>query len=351
MDTVNSLSVNKFHYWENPKPDELGRSATEFLNLLHGPTHIHLSGRNSQRSRAAVTLLHGNEPSGFFAIYQLLKEQLQPAVDIHLFVASVDAARQKPGFAYRMLPTHKDLNRCFNRQLKEDEAVTEQDKLALDLLRRLSALGPESVLDIHNTSGSGPAFGVTTFMDSKHDALVSLFTHRMIVTDLKLGSLMEISESMMPTVTIECGGAQDQESHKVAQEGLRAYMLSTDVLGKVEGELALEFFEHPIRLELSSEVEIAYGNQQLIPAGVTLLPEVEQFNFGDVDEDTHLGFATLPLSKRLCAIDSNGKDRINDFFQLKGNMLYPKEKLKFFMVTTNPEIAKKDCLLYFVEAA
>lgn len=351
MDSANTGTLGEFHYWKNPKPDELGRSATEFLNLLGGPTHIHLSGKNPQRCRAAVTLLHGNEPSGFFAIYKLLKEQLQPAIDVHFFIASVEAAKQTPGFAYRMLPTHKDLNRCFNRPLQNDEEVTEQDRLAAKLIETLAEIKPESVLDIHNTSGSGPAFGVTTFMDSKHDALVSLFTHRMIVTDLKLGSLMEISESMMPTVTIECGGAQDLESHEVAHEGLRAYMLSDDVLANVEGELALEFFEHPIRLELSSDADIAYGTQQLIRTGVTLLPQVEHFNFGDVDENTHLGFAALPLSQRLQAIDSGGEDRLEEFFQLRGNELYPKRKLKFFMVTTNPEIAKKDCLLYFVTAA
>ena len=53
---------------------------------------------------------------------------------------------------------------------------------------------PEAVIDLHNTSGSGPSFGVCTHMDRQHDALVSLFTQRLIVSNLGLGALMEISE-------------------------------------------------------------------------------------------------------------------------------------------------------------
>ena len=198
-----SAQDSSFQYWKDPDIQNIGDTAVEFLNKLHGPTHIHISGNDPSRCRAVVTLLHGNEPSGFHAIFDTLKRQIKPVVDIHYFIPSVDAAKQAPGFIYRMLPHQKDLNRCFSTPFGD----TEQDLLAQDLLENLKSFNPESVIDIHNTSGSSPSFGVTTFMDERHDALVSLFTHRTIVTDLPLGSLMEISRFMMPTVTIECGGA------------------------------------------------------------------------------------------------------------------------------------------------
>ena len=43
-----------------------------------------------------------------------------------------------------------------------------------------------------------------------------------------------------------------------------------------------------------------------------------------------------------------GEERVGDFFAIRNGELYPTCKLKLFMVTTNPEIARKDCLLYFV---
>jgi hypothetical protein len=331
--------------WIDPKVADIGNTAIEFLNALPGPTHIHLKGSDSSRSRAAVTLMHGNEPSGLFAIFALLKRSLKPVVDMHFFILNVDAAKQAPGFIYRMLPQHKDMNRCF----KEPFGKSEPEQVAKCLLEKLRQLQPECVIDIHNTSGSSPSFGVTTFMDERHDALVSLFTHRMIVTDLKLGSLMEISETSMPTVTIECGGAQDLESNILATEGLSRYLTLDDVLSKQHGDMSLEFFHNPMRLELHEDKDIAYGDHSLIEDGVTLLLSVENYNFGYVDTATRLGFVSGDLQNTLSIRDNSGNERISDYFELRDGELYPRRKIKVCMVTCNPEIARKDCLFYLVE--
>jgi hypothetical protein len=335
------------HFWKNPGVENIGASAIEFLKKLPGPTHIHITGKDSSRCRAVTTLLHGNEPSGLHAVFDVIQRQVQPVVDIHYFILSVDAAKQAPGFIYRMLPNHKDQNRCF----KPPYGDTEQDLLAQIVLTKLQELNPESLIDIHNTSGSSPAFGVTTFMDERHDALVSLFTHRMIVTDISLGALMEISESMLPTVTIECGGSQDTESNLLACEGLTKYITYDDVLSVGHADMTLEFFHNPIRLELIEGSDIAYGEHSLMENGVTLLPDIENFNFGFVDVEDKLGFVAGDLEKHLTAQDPMHNECIKEFFQLKHGQLYPKQKLKLFMVTTNPEIARKDCLFYLVTAA
>ncbi len=335
----------KIYSWVNPSAEDIGASSIEFLNALPGPTHIHVSGEDSSRCRATVTLLHGNEPSGLHAIYEVLKQRVPAAVDMHYFILNVDAARQAPGFIYRMLPQHKDLNRCF----KPPYGNTEPELLAKNLIRLLQQLQPECVIDIHNTSGSSPSFGVTTFMDERHDALVSLFTHRMIVTDLQLGSLMEISETMMPTVTIECGGAQDRESHLMATEGLSKYISLQDILSERHEDMSLEFFHNPMRLELKEDRDIAYGDHCLLSEGVTLLPGVENYNFGFVDSSIRLGFVAGILKDSLSLKDTAGAEMISDYFELRRGELYPRKKIKLFMVTSNPEIARKDCLFYLVE--
>lgn len=337
--------ARQFHYWQNPSPRLVGDHCTDFLKCLPGPTHIHVTGKDSGRCRAVATLLHGNEPSGLHAVFNTLKQGIQPAVDIHYFIPSVDAAKQAPGFIYRMLPHQKDLNRCFRPPFTDDP----QDQLALEMLQTLQILSPECLIDIHNTSGSSPSFGITTFMDARHNALVSLFTHRMIVTDLALGSLMEISESILPAVTIECGGALDNESANLATEGLIRYLTLDDVLSERHGDLTLEYFHNPIRLELCAGSDIAYGEHCLFKDGVTLLPTIENHNFGFVDRTCHLGFVSGELTANLTARDAMGRERITDFFELRGDRLYPRRVLKLFMATTNPEIARKDCLCYLVE--
>jgi len=334
-----------FHYWKDPDKNEIGDTTFEFLKRLAGPTHIHLSGLNSSRCRAVTTLLHGNEPSGLFAVFNLLRSEIRPVIDIHIFIPSVDAAKQEPGFVYRMLPHQKDINRCFG----DTSGNSEQDLLAQALLSKLKELNPECLIDIHNTSGSSPAFGVATFVDERHDTLVSLFTQRLIITGLKLGALMEISADMMPTVTIECGGANDSDSNGRATEGLEKYVTLDNVLSTEHSAISLESFHNPLRLELLEGSDIAYGNYCLIEDGVTLFPEIENYNFGFIDAGEKLGFVSGEMAANLTVIDTNGNERIFDFFDLIDGELCTKKQLKLFMVTTNPEIARKDCILYLTE--
>ena len=354
--------MDGFHYWENPPPSAAGDSCRAFLHHLPGPTHIHLSGSRKsarRRCRAVVTLMHGNEPSGLHGIFELIRGGVKPLLDMEIFIPSVDAARQEPGFIYRTLPQQKDINRCFRRPgesggtggpSKKNGHDTEQDLLAAQLLRRLGQLKPECCIDVHNTSGTSPAFGVATFMDPRHEALVSLFTHRLVITGIKLGALMELSGEAMPIVTIECGGAAEESSHQLALAGLRRYFTEPDVLsGSRDEAVAPEFFHHPVRMELSRGSDIAYGTHSLVSGGVTLLPDVERFNFGHITPEDQLGFVSGPLRANLSAKDPAGVERIDEFFQLRDDALYPRRRLKLFMVTSNPEIARKDCLFYIVE--
>ena len=159
---------------------------------------------------------------------------------------------------------------------------------------------------------------------------------------------MEISASLLPAVTIECGGALDEESANVAFEGLDRYITYEDVLAGEHSDIILEFFHNPIRMELQPGSDIAYGDHCLFEGGVTLLPDIENHNFGSVDASCRLGFVSGELSAVLSAKDTAGKERVGDFFEVREGELFPARKLKLFMVTTNPEIARKDCLFYFV---
>jgi hypothetical protein len=346
MPSWKQAQQGQFYFWPNPQPGEIGDTAYDFLKLLPGPVHIFLQGQASSRSRVVTTLLHGNEPSGIHGVFSLLKNGVRPRTDIHILIPSVDAAKQAPGFIYRMLPHHKDLNRCFREPFGESE----QDRLAREMVDIIDAANPECVIDVHNTSGSSPSFGVTTYMDQRHDALVSLFTHRMIVTDIKLGALMERSTNDRPIVTIECGGAQDEESHLLAAEGLKRFMELESVLSLKHTDMSLEFFHNPMRLELKEGSDIAYGDHCLLQDGVTLLPDIENHNFGYVEADVRLGFVSGELASNLKINNPLGDENISDYFRLQDGVLYPSRRLKLFMVTGNPEIARKDCLLYLVTA-
>jgi len=306
----------------------------QFLHALPGPSVFHFSGDNSE-TRVITTLLHGNEPSGLRAIHRLLREGFQPVYQTKLIVASVTAAKTEPEFTHRMLPGKADLNRCF-----DDSCSGLQGKLAQSIREHIQQWQPSLVVDIHNTSGSGPAFSVATCEDEKNSMLASYFCQRQIVTDIQLGSLMEC-EFGCPTITIEAGGAQDNEADITAYNGIKGLLSAK----KLSVQRDVEILNRPRRLELHPSLSIGYLSFYDEQFDVCVRPDIEKFNFGITKKGTILAHVSQDGFHKLML--DNGK--VTDgFFNWQNNTLSAACDLKLFMVTSNPEIAKSDCLLYFV---
>ena len=335
--------MRRFNFIKNPLATDIGNNVEDFLHSLGGPTCFFLEGEDPSRTRALVTLLHGNEPSGAMALFRWLKAARRPAVNVVCIVASVTAALEAPPFTHRMLPRARDLNRCFRPPF--DGA---QGALAEEILEILQMHHPEAVVDMHNTSGSGPSFGVCTHMDRQHDALVSLFTQRLIVSNLRMGALMDISEHSYPTVTVEVGGRMDDEAHELAYEGLCRYFAAENVLAQEETDWGLELLCDPIRLELVENVTLTYAEAQRDSYDITLKPDIEHHNFGTVLPDTMLGWAKGPEQALFNAWDMGGRCAVTKLVRIKNGELYPAQPLKLFMITNNAAIAQSDCLFYAV---
>ncbi|MEH6606422.1 MAG: M14 family metallopeptidase [Pseudomonadales bacterium] len=332
-----------FHYIQNPDANAIVADAAEWLKLLAGPTCITVEGRDPQRTRAVVTLLHGNEPSGTLAVHRWLRSGIQPAVNMLFIIASVKAALIAPGYSHRVIPGQRDLNRCFRKPYDDEPGV-----LAHSILEELIKHRPECVVDMHNTSGSGPAFGVVTHMDERHDALTSLFTQRLVVTSLRLGALMEISEHLFPTVTIECGGRQDVEAHELAWEGLLRYSKEDNVLAPQDTDWGMEVLNNPVRLELAEGCRLAYGEQARPDVDLILRQDIEHLNFGLVEKATFLGWIGNKGLTIFSAINSKNDCVLDELLEVRDGRLYTAKSLKLFMITTSAEIAQMDCLLYAV---
>lgn len=324
-------------------PENLGNSALEFVKILGGPRCIFVPGIDHSRCRFAVTLLHGNEPSGVSAMFEILKEGWQPVCDMYLAVMNVPAAITEPVFSNRQLPGTRDLNRCFKEPFSDDNG-----QLALALLELIKEKTPESLIDIHNTSGTGPSFGVAVYLDSKHDALVSLFTERLIITEIRLGALMELSEIAVPTVTIECGGADDPESNQIALDGLRRYFSKQQLFDLSAAPWPIEILHNPVRLELSVDLTMDYCESRNKQAELTLRADIERLNFGVVDASTVLGWADKQVLRKMWVRNATSQEHIEDWFAIDNQALKPVRPMKLFMITGRSDIAKSDCLLYAV---
>lgn len=335
--------MRRFRFLKNPLAADSGNSVEEFLRLLGGPACIFLEGEDTSRTRALVTLLHGNEPSGAMAVFRWLKSCQRPVVNIVIILASVTAAIETPPFSHRMPPRARDLNRCFRPPF--DDA---QGALAEEILEILHMHRPEAVIDVHNTSGSGPSFGVCTHLDEKHDALVSLYTQRLIISNLNMGALMDISEHSYPTVTVEVGGRLDDEAHELAYEGMCRYLLAPHLFLQRDTDWGLELLHDPIRLELAENVSLTYADRPNPNYDITLKLDVEHHNFGGVTPDTLLGWANAPERSLFTARDMGGRCAVTKLVRIDNGALYPAQPLKLFMITNNVAIAESDCIFYAV---
>ena len=323
-----------------PDPNDLGASPEDFLACLRKASAVFINGKSAEKTRAVCTLLHGNEPSGVRAIYDYLKSN---AVFI---IASVEAASCEPVFSNRMLPGKRDLNRCFNGPFDDEQGL-----LARAILELVHEIKPECLVDLHNTSGSGPAFGVAITEDQDHLALTSLFTNDLIVTDLRLGALMELSEQDVKTVTIECGGANDPSSQIIATEGLHRFLSSKRVLADAAEGYPVNVYHNPVRLETKNAFEVAYEDNPNPKAVLTLPSQAEKFNYGTLTKDESIGILGNEGFSALTAKDQRGREHIDAFFEARDGGLYPRHPIKVFMVTKNPLIAKTDCLFYFISVS
>lgn len=314
-------------------------TVNEFLCRLPGPVAIHVAGIDSDRTRALVTLSHGNEPSGLEAVYHWLRSGVVPAVNAVLVIASVEAARAEPLFYHRMLPGRRDLNRCFSGPADDAEG-----QLAHAILQHLRAQRPEAVIDLHNTSGSNPAFSVTTSDTQALRGLSSLFVNCMIMTDLRLGSLME-QDLGCPVVTIEAGGSQDESAEVVALLGLQRYLADDSDAGTVE---QLRMMSHPLRLELAPHTRIDFSMHALHDRDVTVRSDIEIFNFKPVAAGQPLAWLGDAGMQHLQIGGTRSQNRVLDYFQVEQGQLCARLPMTLFMATTRPDIAAADCLFYFV---
>lgn len=319
---------------------QLPKRALPFLKSLKGLTVIDVKGKDSSRCRVVTTLIHGNEPSGFIACHLWLLSQEIPATNIRVIFCNPEAAQTKPYFTNRYVENSEDLNRFFNKNRSKSSAVSLRAERIMALINEVS---PEAIVDLHNTSGNSPAFAVSVSESQAHKQLVKLFTESLILTQLNVGAVMEQNFSA-PIVTIECGGATENSSHEVAASGLYHFFNLDNLF--VSDVSSLQVRRHPIRIELTDDASVGFAHHRLSTTDITLRADIESLNRDLTPKEEFIGWCEPDEPLVIQAIDDQGLNQIENFFENRNGCIFTKVELQLFMVTTVPEIATRDCLFY-----
>ncbi len=320
----------------------LGESPEDFLEALGGPSWLVVKGTGMGRPRAITTLLHGNEPSGFRALRHWLASDPQPPVDIHVCVASVEAARTSPLFTWRERKGGRDINRAFRAPYEGPEGL-----LAKEILDRLLKIDPEALVDLHNTSGSGPSFGLAAVVDDQHKRLSSFFTERMVRLGSSLGTLMEATVDSFPSLIVECGGVPDSESDATALRGIAAFAESESLWGGPASEMA-EFYEKPTRIKIKEGFQLVYADSKAKDADLTLRNDIDRLNHGVTASGELLGWVGEKGLDVLIPQGPAGGPPIRALLREREGRLETACELKILLATTRADIGVSDCLFYLI---
>ncbi|WP_168204245.1 succinylglutamate desuccinylase/aspartoacylase domain-containing protein [Aliikangiella coralliicola] len=327
-------------YFDDDFRSQIEPTALGFLRQLNGLTIFDLKGKDTSRTRVITTLIHGNEPSGFIASHLWLRSKSVPLTNIRIVICNPEAARTKPIFTNRYLARSQDLNRVFSAAESDTSEVANR---ARQIKRVVSEVSPEAIIDMHNTSGVSPAFGVAVNDSEQVLDLVSLFTNKLILTGLSIGAIMEESFNA-PIATIECGGSNDIYSHQVATDGLHEYFTRENIFDQHADRVQVH--RHPIRVELVGDASVGFSHHSLPTTDITLRADIEQLNRQITPAGEFIGWCSPEQALPLKAIDEQGVDQIEQLLELKNGCLFAKQNMHMFMITTTLEIATNDCLFY-----
>lgn len=328
---------------EGTQPDLTG-SDEQVLRRLGGPSWWVVPGRDRSRCRVVNTLLHGNEPSGFRAVRTWLASGVTPAVDAAFSLCSVDAALGPPLFGHRALPGHRDANRCFFPPFEAPDG-----ERARALLERLDRVRPEALVDLHNTTGHTPAYGVGTRLDPDVVGLTALFADRMMHSDLRLGTLVEALHARLPSVVIECGRAGDPVADATALAGIERFLLLEDLTSVRAAAERVEVLWRPIRVHIAEPASLAFADAPVPGATLTVRTDVDQHNFGTLAPGALLGWIAPGAGWPLCAFGSDDGDLSRELFEERGHELVVRREMVPVMMTNSAAMAKQDCLFYALE--
>jgi hypothetical protein len=334
--------VSRTCIWDRPGADEIAATPEAFLAALPGPTLLRVPGRDPTRTRAVVTLLHGNEPSGLRAVHAWLRSGERPAVDVVCWLGGVEAARLPPGFAHRMVPGGRDLNRCFRPPF-----VGEEGALAEEALGLLRATRPEALVDLHNNTGHNPPYGVGTRVDAVRLGLTGLFARRFVHSTIQLGALTEVMADELRAVTIECGRAGDPAADVAARAGLTRF-LETERLPLAIPPPGMTVLGEPVRVCVRPGVRIAFSEVPCAGVDLTLRGDIDRHNFEALLPGVPVGWLGDGADWPLVATGADGEDVSHDYFVLRDRLLETRRAMVPIMMTTDVAAALGDCLFYMV---
>jgi hypothetical protein len=178
--------------------------------------------------------------------------------------------------------------------------------------------------------------------------LASLFGERLVASDLALGTLTEATAHDFPSVAVECGRAGDPAADATALAGLTRYAALDAIETRRVLAPRMTVLERPLRVRALPEVTLAFGEAPAPGADLTLAGDIDRHNVELLMPGVPVGWIGARGGWPIEARGADGADVSRDFFEVRDGLLATRRASVPIMMTTDPAIAKSDCLFYLV---
>ena len=310
---------------------------TELFDLLGKPTLIHLEGDNKQ-PLFICTLLHGNETTGVYALQKLLNKYKNSSLprSVSIFIGNVEAAAENQ----RRLERQADYNRIWPGTHEHYLAEAHAMKQVTEIMR---AREPIASIDIHNNTGRNPHYGCINKLDHQYLALAGLFSNTVVYFISPRGVQSAAFAEFCPSVTLECGQPGEASGVEHAIRYLDTCLNLEEIPDHVPEHINL--YHTVARVTVPEKYSFGFADN----ATINLLPEIENYNFIDLDAGTALATIEPESSAYLEAFGEDEREVGRDFFEYIDNRIVLKKHVMPSMLTVNTTVIRQDCLCYLME--
>ena len=326
------------HVYEDIPDGLLDCDAHALHTVLPGPSLLHLAGDKAEPLFISV-LLHGNETTGWQAVRSVLQEfqgQRLPR-SLSLFIGNVAAAAK----GVRHLEEQPDFNRIWKAEGHHAEEV-----MVRQILEQMRERNVFACIDIHNNTGRNPHYACVNRLATSFFQLATLFS-KTVVYFLKPDSVLSMAfAELCPAVTVECGKVSEQSGVQHAREFILNALALDHFTDESMDVHSLNVFHTVAVVKLQAGMSIGVDQAEM---DLDLLPEVEQYNFYEIQPGTPLARIHHDRSLPLYAHNEFGKDVSERYFEIRDGYVCNIVPVMPSMMTLDVEVVKQDCLCYLME--
>jgi Succinylglutamate desuccinylase / Aspartoacylase family len=338
---------HRFDGYEDLKALLEGSDEDVLVALADKPALIRIPAASTAAAptaRLIACLMHGNEPSGFQAVVELLRRGDRFPFDLWVLIGNIRAAIQDGVYAHRHLDDQEDFNRIWD----VGPATTRMRRGAAEILEELRSANLEAAIDLHNNSGRNPCYAILTRLSPEGLLLASLCADTMLHWRLRAHTLMEALAPACPTVSVECGLPHLPESTAFASAVVYRFLAAESfAVPDDEHVRPRRLVEILHRVTVRPEVAFSFDRAADGELEFVIAPGLDAYNFDVLPAQRTIGHIDAGAAMPLLARDMAGRDVTDQLFHATpdGRVIVVRDIMPVMMTTTVQQ-ARRDCLFY-----